>query len=477
MGPGAHRRGARARSRLPAARRTRPVPDPSRHRRGPRRRGHRGGHRLVADRRALRPALRAGVRTRWSHSTAPSRSPRSTGPPMVSPPWTRSTPAALEDYQPYHAARADLLARAGRARRPRAPRYDRAIELSTNPTERAFLDQQRAGLSSTGGCGPEDPRNWAGMLRPLSVARGVLQSRRTATRRLVPVSTELLDRARAGDGDAFRQVAEPHRHELQLHCYRMLGSVQDAEDALQDTLLAAWRGFDAFEGRSSLRTWLYQVATNRCLNILRAKRRRPVVNALPTGRRSPGAEPDRRGDLARALPGRAPGWARRAARARRPLRGERGDLDRVPHRAPVALGAPAQCPHPPRRPRLSGARSRHDARDERGVGDECTQTRARHRRATARTDRSRPTTPRRGLTRRARPRRSSDPLLRSRRHRHTRDVAHRRRRGDDAADAARVLRHRASGAVHGRDHLPRRSYLPPRRDPRQRPARVRDLRP
>jgi DNA-directed RNA polymerase specialized sigma24 family protein len=65
------------------------------------------------------------------------------------------------------------------------------------------------------------------------------------------VSAELLDRARAGDREAFRQVAEPHRRELQLHCYRMLGSLQDAEDALQDTLLAAWRGLAAFEGRSS----------------------------------------------------------------------------------------------------------------------------------------------------------------------------------------------------------------------------------
>jgi len=97
------------------------------------------------------------------------------------------------------------------------------------------------------------------------------------------VNTELLDRARAGDGEAFRAVAEPHHRELHLHCYRMLGSLQDADDALQDTLLAAWRGLAAFEGRSSLRTWLYQVATNRCLNILRANRRRPAVNALPPG--------------------------------------------------------------------------------------------------------------------------------------------------------------------------------------------------
>src|SRR3982074_3551387 len=90
------------------------------------------------------------------------------------------------------------------------------------------------------------------------------------------MTTDLITRARAGDGDAFRALPEPHRRELQVHCYRMLGSLQDAEDALQDTLLAAWRGFGAFEGRSSLRTWLYQIATNRCLNARRSASRRPA---------------------------------------------------------------------------------------------------------------------------------------------------------------------------------------------------------
>jgi RNA polymerase sigma-70 factor, ECF subfamily len=77
------------------------------------------------------------------------------------------------------------------------------------------------------------------------------------------------------DGDAFRQLVELYRHELQVHCYRILGSVQDAEDVLQETLLAAWRGLDGFEGRSSLRSWLYRIATNRCLNALRDNGRRP----------------------------------------------------------------------------------------------------------------------------------------------------------------------------------------------------------
>jgi RNA polymerase sigma-70 factor (ECF subfamily) len=91
------------------------------------------------------------------------------------------------------------------------------------------------------------------------------------------VTAELVSRARAGDGDAFRELTEPYRRELQVHCYRMLGSLQDAEDALQDTLLAAWRGLGGFEGRASIRTWLYRIATNRCLNARRSASRRPAT--------------------------------------------------------------------------------------------------------------------------------------------------------------------------------------------------------
>lgn len=78
------------------------------------------------------------------------------------------------------------------------------------------------------------------------------------------------------DEDAFRALTEPFRRELQVHCYRMLGSLQDAEDAVQESLLQAWRGFAAFEGRSSLRTWLYRIATNHCLNARRSASRRPA---------------------------------------------------------------------------------------------------------------------------------------------------------------------------------------------------------
>lgn len=85
-----------------------------------------------------------------------------------------------------------------------------------------------------------------------------------------------MSRARAGDGEAFRQLTEPYRRELQVHCYRMIGSYHDAEDVLQDTLLAAWQGFGGYEGRASLRTWLYRIATNRCLNARRSASRRPA---------------------------------------------------------------------------------------------------------------------------------------------------------------------------------------------------------
>jgi RNA polymerase sigma-70 factor, ECF subfamily len=102
-----------------------------------------------------------------------------------------------------------------------------------------------------------------------------------------------LDRARAGDGGAFGELTDPFVGELRLHCYRMLGSLPDAEDMVQETLLSAWRGLSGFEERASMRTWLYRIATNRCLNALRASARRP--RPVPPGPLW-APEPTRRGE-------------------------------------------------------------------------------------------------------------------------------------------------------------------------------------
>jgi RNA polymerase sigma-70 factor (ECF subfamily) len=107
-------------------------------------------------------------------------------------------------------------------------------------------------------------------------------------------TADLIDRARDGDGDAFGELVSPYERELRVHCYRMLGSVHDAEDALQDALLAAWQGLAGFEGRASIRTWLYRVATTRCLNALRSAKRRPAMSP-PPGLSPP--EPTRLGEV------------------------------------------------------------------------------------------------------------------------------------------------------------------------------------
>ncbi|HEX6761108.1 MAG TPA: RNA polymerase subunit sigma-70 [Propionibacteriaceae bacterium] len=102
-----------------------------------------------------------------------------------------------------------------------------------------------------------------------------------------------LERARAGNEQAFRDLTDPYRRELLAHCYRMLGSLTDAEDMLQETLLAAWLGLAGFEGRSSVRSWLYRIATNTCLNAIRAGRRIP---SEPTPPFQP-PEPTRRDEI------------------------------------------------------------------------------------------------------------------------------------------------------------------------------------
>jgi RNA polymerase sigma-70 factor (TIGR02960 family) len=110
------------------------------------------------------------------------------------------------------------------------------------------------------------------------------------------VTTDLIARAKTGNADAFQELVDPYRRELLVHCYRMLGSFQDAEDALQDTLFAAWQALGGFDGRASIRTWLYRIATNRSLNARRAASRRPATEwQLP---QVDPPEPTRLGEIA-----------------------------------------------------------------------------------------------------------------------------------------------------------------------------------
>jgi RNA polymerase sigma-70 factor (TIGR02960 family) len=95
------------------------------------------------------------------------------------------------------------------------------------------------------------------------------------------VDATTLERARAGDDEAFRELTEPHRRELLVHCYGLIGSLTDAEDLLQETMLAAWRGLAGYQQKASLRTWLYRIATNQCLNAMRAANRRIPIEPTP----------------------------------------------------------------------------------------------------------------------------------------------------------------------------------------------------
>jgi RNA polymerase sigma-70 factor, ECF subfamily len=115
----------------------------------------------------------------------------------------------------------------------------------------------------------------------------------TASATSAPDEPRLIDAARGGDQDAFRQLVEPHRTKLQAHCYRMLGSLRDADDALQETLLRAWRGLARFERERPMRPWLYRIATNACLDAIakRPKRVLPIDQASPAGKGNGLGEP------------------------------------------------------------------------------------------------------------------------------------------------------------------------------------------
>src|SRR5215467_7355950 len=175
-------------------------------------------------------------------------------------------------------------------------------------------------------------------------------------------SQALLGRARSGDEAAFAELVAPYRRELHVHCYRMLGSFDDADDALQETLLAAWRGLAGFQGTASLRTWLYRIATNTCLNLIRTASRRPqMTEPLPAAAPPPSGSnevtwlqpyPDL---LLDGLP--RPRSADRAARS---------GIPGVCHRAAAAVPAGPGRARPARRARLHRPRDRGHPRRPRG---------------------------------------------------------------------------------------------------------------
>ena len=162
------------------------------------------------------------------------------------------------------------------------------------------------------------------------------------------------------DQESFADLVQPFRNELRLHCYRMLGSYQDAEDALQETLLAAWRNLGTFEHRSSMRTWLYRIATNQCLNARRSSSRREArelgVPPMPLPR------PTRLGEIfwLEPMPDALVGCRRRLP-ARREVRAVRVDLAGLRHRAAAPPASPGGRAAAARRPRLPRQRGGRDA--------------------------------------------------------------------------------------------------------------------
>jgi len=186
----------------------------------------------------------------------------------------------------------------------------------------------------------------------------------------VSEQAQLLARAQDGEEAAFAALTASLRPELELHCYRIVGSVQDAEDLVQETLLTAWREIKRFEGRSSVRTWLYRIATNRCLNALRDRGRRPAETRAPPEPVPPPPKPTRMSQprVSRALSRcAARGSGGPSAAARCTIRVEGGDRARVHDRAAPGATPTASCARAPGRAWLPRSGGRRDARTHRGV--------------------------------------------------------------------------------------------------------------
>ena len=252
-------------------------------------------------------------------------------------------------------------------------------------------------------------------------------------------AARLIAAAQAGDERAFRELVEPHRRALEVHCYRMLGSLHDAEDVVQETLLRAWRSLERFERRSSIETWLYRIATNACLDELERRPRRPgaASTRTPTSGSSEAETP-------------IVDPAARYAHAR-------GDRARLPDRDPAAARPPAGDPDPARRARLDRAPRSPSCSSPTVAAVNSALQRAR---ATIDAELPGELADRRG----ADAARAARPLRRrvgARRHRRPRRAAARGRRADDAAAAVDHERRRDR-------RLLRRRPLPPGRRPRPR---------